>query len=246
VQTRASAHASGHGRPAGAELGRLARVAQRLAASGSGLAFLGRWALWLRSSRRARLSIRAFRTAVLCAIIWSLGETHGMMKYAADPEGEAHKNLVSMVHTSVGDGSDRSRVVDTSEGLVMSKDHRMHRRAAQITQRVLTAAQEVVKTKAAAWEEKHGKWTEKDSATEGEERDNADEYLAYLKAYRNLKQRWRLVVLNDQSINAFVTDLCPRTIFIHAHLMASSWSVDGRVYVDGMTDDELAFVRLPA
>ncbi len=168
-----------------------------------------------------------------------------MMKYAADPEGQAHKNLVSMVHSSVGDGSDRSHVVDESEGLVMSKNHVMHKRAAKITQRVLQAAQEVIKMKAAAWEKKHGKWTEADSANEGNDREDADEYLMYLRAYRNLKQRWSLVVLNDQSINAFVTDLCPRTIFVHAHLMASYWSVDGTVYVDGMTDDELAFVRPP-
>ena len=65
----------------------------------------------------------------------------------------------------------------------------------------------------------------------------------YRKAYRNLKQRWKLVVLNDQSPNAFVTDLCPRTIFVHAQMMSDSWSLDGQNYVDGMSDDELAFVR---
>ncbi len=253
VQTQASASTrspTAGGGPAGAELGRLGRAAQHLAASGGGLAFLGRWALWLRASRRTRLSIRALRTAVLCGIIWTLGETYGMMKYAADPEGEAHKNLISTVHNAVGDGSDRSELVDTSEGIVISKNHAMHKRASKITRRVLSAAQEVVKMKAAAWETKHGKWTEKDVATEGEDREDADEYLMYMRAYRNLKQRWTLVLLNDKGINAFVTDACPRTIFIHAQLMASSWThpyaIDGgSVHVDGMTDDELAFVRPP-
>eukprot|EP01043_Picozoa_sp_COSAG02_P040709 COSAG02_NODE_3314_length_6953_cov_4.605924_12_plen_300_part_00 len=242
--TFATSSAPGGG-PARAELGRLGRAAQRLAASGSGMAFLGRWALWLRASRRTRLCIRAFRTAFLCGIIWSLGEGYGMMKYAADPEGEAHSNLVATIRQTVGDGSDRSWVADTSEGIVISKDHAMHKRASKITQRVLRAAQEVVKMKAAAWETKHGKWTEQDTATEGTDRENAEEYLMYLRAHRNLKQRWTLVLLNDQHINAFVTDLCPRTIFVHAQLMASSWTLDGHVHVDGMTDDELAFVRPP-
>ena len=70
-----------------------------------------------------------------------------------------------------------------------------------------------MKTKAAAWEKKNGAWTNEDSANDGKGRKDADEYLMYLRANRNLKQRWSLVVLNDQNINAFVTDLCPRTIF---------------------------------
>lgn len=225
------------------KVGRLARAAERLAASDSGMAFLGRWALWLRSSRRARLSIRAVRTAILCAVIWNLGETYGMMKYAADPEGEALKNLQSMVHGTVGDGSDRSRLHDQSNGIVFPKDHSLHKRASKITRRVLTAAQTVIETKAHAWEKKHGPWTAKDTANEGGDRKGKDEYLMYRKAYRNLKQRWNVVVLNDLSPNAFVTDLCPRTIFVHAQMMSETWTIDGRTYVDGMTDDELAFVR---
>ena len=49
--------------------GRLGRLANRLGSSGSSLSFLGRWALFVRNSRRLRLGIRAFRTAVLCFLM---------------------------------------------------------------------------------------------------------------------------------------------------------------------------------
>jgi hypothetical protein len=219
AQTAAAAAAAATAPNAGAPLGRMGRAAQRLADSDRSLAFLGRWALWIRRSRRTRLAIRAFRTAVLCAGIWNLGSQHGMMTYAADPEGEARKNLIRMVRGTVGDGSDKSRLVDQKAGIVLPKGHPVHDRAARITARVLSAAQQVIETKASAWEKKHGKWTPKDTANEGADRGNeAEEYLRYRKAYRNLKQRWNVVVLNDQGINAFVTDLCPRTIFVHAQV----------------------------
>ena len=129
-------------------LGRLGRTAQRLAQSNSSLAFLGRWALYLRKFRRTRLAIRAVRTAVLCAVIYRMGEAHGMMKYAADPEGEADKNLIAIVHGTVGDGSDKSRMVVESDHVMLPKGHPMHERAAGITARLLSAAVEVMQAKA--------------------------------------------------------------------------------------------------
>ena len=42
--------------------------------------------------------------------------------------------------------------------------------------------------------------------------------LFVMDRYNNLKQRWTVVVLNDKNINAFVTDIVPRTIFVHAQV----------------------------
>ena len=63
--------------------GRLSRYAHKLAHSNSWFAFVGRRLLWIRESRRLRLAVRALRAGILCFVIYSLGETHGMVRTTA-------------------------------------------------------------------------------------------------------------------------------------------------------------------
>ena len=68
-----------------------------------------------------------------------------MMTYAADPEGQAYKNLVATVKDVVTEDSYRC---DVDSGPVLPRDHPMHKRAAAITGRLLTAATAVMQEKA--------------------------------------------------------------------------------------------------
>ena len=76
--------------------GRLSRYAHKLAHSNSWFAFVGRRLLWIRESRRLRLAVRALRAGILCFVIYSLGETHGMVR---TPACERAPSLGCLSHT---------------------------------------------------------------------------------------------------------------------------------------------------
>jgi len=198
---------------------------------------------------------RASRTLIVAAGIYQSGYTSGMIDYAEDPLGKDKEMATNMmkghqatsVHTHDSEyyrAAERvgSRVVAAAklytkkmseecekevQRLIKLKERReMEDAAFEKTLSKLTGKELEDKNKL----HEDGKATKEEIEKKLELATNQN--LKWSKAMKTMTGNWTYTVSDAQSVNAFVSDLCPRQIFIH----------QGLFHICHPTDDELALV----
>lgn len=188
--------------------------------------------------------VRVVRVGALAAGIYAAGLSAGQMEVLQDPEAMRQKLqqlYVVRSHTHEGDRG------ELAEPVVYHETSALYRRVAGIGARILVAAREHVGAKRAA---SLGKlraverelealaepgWHAASAARlqlESECVAMRKEVEYWEDAAKRLNGHWTWVVTNSTAINAFVTPLCPRTVFV----------LEGLLVKLRPTDDELAMV----
>jgi hypothetical protein len=174
-------------------------------------------------------TVRAIRVVVLSTMIYQVGYHNGMIHFAQDPT----KVEEELVKFSVGLEPDEN--LDTR---IHSKYSPVHKRVAAIGNRIIHSAKEHCENQLLT--NKLNRETLKLKKELGTNRpDNGielelleNEIEKWTEATKRLSGKWTFVVVKDKEVNAFVTGLCPRKVFVYEGLIDSL----------KITDDELAMI----
>ena len=201
-----------------------------------------------------RKGLRIARVGFLTYGVYTSGYHMGMAKYAEDPQEMDRQLMMQIVRSSISTmgadsvGEDAS-AEDSKHNLILKKDTQEYKVVQRVSLRVLKAAKEFCNIQLQESKDtllkisKEYQNTKESSNTESNEKSvhllelvkqaaqtqNEMQYWSQVK--QQLKGHWHCIVINSKDINAFVTNVCPRKIFVHKGLF--------QVHP---TEDELAMV----
>lgn len=182
---------------------------QRLAAA------FGHTRLWqVVTHPRTRTVLRASRTVALAGSIGFAGYASGVHDALADPEGKTNEILCQVLKSH---GGDEGKVLpaDASDARLVT---RLGTELVVAAQAALTQEEEELKAKLSQLDE--ASRVEETTKGDGKARPELEKELERVSAQlRSLRHNWRFVVIDDNTINAFVTDTLPGYVFIHRGLI---------------------------
>jgi hypothetical protein len=152
---------------------------------------------------------RAARMAFLSVVLMQAGYSIGVTEVLEDPEGK-EKELVKTI------------VEQSGATLTLSTSHDTYRRVERVAIRVVEGGQLLCERKRLEAQRAIAKLRrEKGPPPEVAEQIATleAEVAQWEKASKKLKGEWKFIVLRNGVPNAFVTDLCPRRIFINTGLI---------------------------
>lgn len=163
-----------------------------------------------------RRGIRAVQIGVLCVTIYQYGYQSGVLAYMKNHE-EMDQMYIDLAMERKGIDA-----VEPSEDVVRVANQNL-RRVRSIVSRLLTAAQELADEEARKAIELY---------THEGSTENKDKAEQWIEAKKTVSGNWQVILLKNPSVNAYVSSLCPKKIFVFA----------GLIQVLNPTDDELAMV----
>jgi Zn-dependent protease with chaperone function len=161
---------------------------------------------------------RGLRAARLIAIgvgLYSAGHTKGVIEVVSNPRG-VEMGLIEQTAKSAG--------ADT----ILSKNSPQQIQCEVVGKRVIAGAKSLIRRHIKQLEEERTKVLaekSKSSATieligcEEKLKKNAQDRLEWTIKLDRLRGRWDFIVLSGPHVNAFVTEFCPRKIFVHNALL---------------------------
>jgi len=152
-----------------------------------------------------RVGFRVARVGFLAFTLYNLGKAEGMAEYATNPEAYCQHILVSVISQFTAPGVQPQDVVITGP----TED------------RVIRILQKVVDGATKTLTRLHDQSTD------------PDEQERYREAFKMLKRRWNVIVLDCDAMNAFVHPLLPGHIFFLTGLVGPEAD---------FTDEEIAMV----
>jgi Zn-dependent protease with chaperone function len=174
-------------------------------AGGTGLGAKLSWTLpWY-----IRRGIRVVQVSVIAYSIYSLGYQLGVMETAQFPLETEQK----MIEAALPLGS---ATKEELERFVTIENTPEYQRVKKVLHRVLSSARDILEERIKGL----------DPTTEGELRERL------LVGHQKLNGNWNLVLFPSNDVNAFVTGLCPRKVFVFTGLLEQVHP----------TDDELAVI----
>eukprot|EP01041_Mallomonas_annulata_P003034 gene3034-5950_t len=163
--------------------------------------------------------IRVIRVGVLTFMVYQAGVQYGMVSYAKDPT-RVEKELIFKILN-----------VNESDDNLISTNSKIHTRVNNIAQRIITAARNHCDEELNKAIINQKSISSNINSIKFSNEDNSD--IEFWKsAKKRLSGPWTLVLSKKDDINAFVTGLLPRTIFVH----------QGLLNILKPTDDELAMI----
>ena len=198
-----------------------------------------------------RKGLRVTRVGFLTFGIFSSGYQMGLAKYAEDPQEMDRQLMLQIVRSSVSTEPRGNRESNDSENndLILKKDTKEYQAVQKVSSRVLKAAKRYcemqLQEKEDMFTKLQGKYKaieadanmdlQKKSARIYELTQQAEEIRGEAQRWTNVKRQlkghWHCIVINSDSINAFVTNACPRRVFVNKGLFQVN-----------PTEDELAMV----
>ena len=175
-------------------------------------AALGHTRLWHAVTHpRTRTVLRATRTVALAGSIGFAGYASGVHDALADPEGKTNEILCQVLKSHGGDDG-RVLPVDAPDAKLVT---RLGTELVVAAQAALTQEEDELQAMLSRQEE--GAGATKGDGKEGPELEKELERVR--SQLRSLRHNWRFVVIDDKTINAFVTDTLPGYVFIHRGLI---------------------------
>lgn len=169
-----------------------------------------------------RHTIRAVQVGILSFTIYQYGFQSGVLMYMKDHEGLDQAYLQMALQTKrVTEEEDPERTA-----ILTAIANKSQSRLKVITLRIIHAARELLEHKLILAE---AKLKDPDPKVQ---RDTQREIEQLLRGQRNIAGHWNVVIVPNDSVNAFVVSLCPNKIFVMAGLIAALEP----------TDDELAMI----
>ena len=160
------------------------------------------WAWWL-----FRRTLRVVQIGTISFGIYQAGYTNGLIDYAQSPVKMEKQLMKNIVNSEKADGYHPS-------------NSQIHQRVEGIATRIITAAKFYCDDKIKSSQKALESAVQKDDkaalkVAEGE-------IETWTKAREKIRGSWHCIVTKDTgTVNAFVTALCPRRIFIHEGLNGS-------------------------
>lgn len=154
---------------------------------------------------RTRLVARTTRTATLAVSIGFAGYSSGVHDALADPEGKTKQILCQVLKSHGGDGR------------VLPADAPDAQLVARLGNEIVFAAQQALSHEEEELEQKLQAAQAKSDSTAASDATKELELVHGQK--RSLQHTWRFIVIDDKTINAFVTDILPGYVFVHRGLI---------------------------
>jgi len=144
----------------------------------------------------SRMALRATRTIGLAASIGIAGYGSGVHDALADPEGTTQRVLAKVLSSAGG-------------GKVLAPTHADACLVTRLGNELIVAAQSALEAELEALNASKAA----QPASDDSERERVEAQR------RSLQRTWRFVVIDDDTINAFVTDQLPGYVFVHRGLI---------------------------